>query len=124
MSNKHYPLPLPNSRASGRSEVGGATLESSLRAPFNEILTIFFKGLKSGQGQVMSQNRHFSHYHQDGTNDSCEPKLCQNVSQGMKKVPYKYRPYNKQSSRSKSGKVRSPNENTAQVSCYTRFMGH
>ena len=35
----------------------------------------------------------------------------------MKRVPYKHSPYTQQ--RSRSGQIRSPNENTAQV---TRFM--
>ena len=33
--------------------------------------------------------------YRDGTNNSCEPKLCQNSSQGMRKVPCKNGRYNK-----------------------------
>ena len=33
--------------------------------------------------------------YRDGTKNSCEPKLCQQASQGMKKVAYKYGLYTK-----------------------------
>ena len=46
--------------------------------------------------------------------------ICQKASQGMEKVAYKYEPYTKTMSR--SGHIRSPNENVAQVSSNTRFM--
>ena len=48
----------------------------------------------SVQGQVKAQNRHFSPIgYRDGNNNSCELKLCQKASQGMKNVAYKYGPY-------------------------------
>ena len=31
--------------------------------------------------------------YRDGTNNSCEARLCQKTYQGMKKVAYKYEPY-------------------------------
>ena len=35
------------------------------------------KGQKSGQGQTKGQNLHFMPFRlRDGTNNSCEPKLC------------------------------------------------
>ena len=57
--------------------------------------------------------------YRDWTNNSCMLKLCQNVPQGVKKVPYKYRPYTKQ--RSRLDQIRSLTENTAQVLFGTRF---
>ena len=49
-------------------------------------------------------------YRDDG-NNGYEPKLCQNVSQGMKKVPYNSGSLQKQTLKSRSDHVRSLNEN-------------
>ena len=42
----------------------------------------------------------------------------------MKKVAYKYWPYTKQKSWSRSGQIRFPNQNVVQLSCDTCFLGH
>ena len=49
-------------------------------------MKIFLEGRKSAEGQDKSQNRHFSPYRLPSENNSCELKLCQNASEGMKMV--------------------------------------
>ena len=81
---------------------GVAAIKSCRRWLLQEILKILFwknnprKIRKTGQSQVKGENRYLFRTtgYRDGTNNSCE-KLRQIASQGMEKVPYKYKTYTK-----------------------------
>ena len=60
----------------------------------------------------------------DQTRDSCRPKLCQNASEGMGKMPHKQTANAKHMSRARACQMKSPYENIARVSCDKYFRGH
>ena len=64
------------------------------------------------------------HDGQDQPRDSCEPKLCQSVSEGMVKVPLKQGAHTKRRSGSRSGPAGSAEVNITRVPCVTCFTGH
>ena len=108
---------LANSRTSSRSDVGEAAFESSQRLLFQGIF--FF--LKRSQVRSRSGQRSNPFFcltgYRDGINNSCKSKLCQNTSQGMEKLAYKYGDHAKYRPRSRSEQIRSPDESVAWVSC-------
>ena len=83
-----------------------------------------FKRHKSGQCQLKGQRVKNVNFrligYRDGTNNSCEPNLCQKAFQGMKKVAYKPGPSSKQ--RSRSSQIMSLNLNVSRASCDTSVM--
>ena len=91
------------------------------RGGIRELSTTSFSGnfffLKRSQVRSRSGQRSNPLFcltgYRDGINNSCKSKLCQNTSQGMEKLAYKYGDHAKYRPRSRSEQIRSPNESVA-----------